>query len=248
MNLFKKKSSSDERRSGESLQGGRRKGESQNPYVSARRTWNDYTGSQIASRRMWQAVAIGALMIVLACVGGLIKVASQSKFIPYIVEVDSIGKTVAAGPANQTSVVDPRIVKAAVSDFISDARLVTPDIALQRKAVFRVYSRLEPTEPATKKMGEYLNGSPDSNPFARASKEMVSTEIKTVLPQTTDTWQIDWVETTRDRQGGVIGQPVFWRALVTVYIAAPAPGTKEEQLILNPLGVYVRDYSWQKLQ
>lgn len=248
MNLFKKTPSGDERRSGDVIEGGRRQGESQNPYVSARRTWNDYTGGQIAARRMWQAVGIASLMIVLACVGGLINVASQSKFIPYVVEVDSIGKTVAGGPANQTTIVDPRITKAAVSDFISDARLVTPDIALQRKAVFRVYSRLEPTEPATKKMGEYLNGSPDSNPFARASKEMVSIEIKTVLPQTADTWQIDWIETTRDRQGGVIGQPAFWRALVTVYIAAPAPGTKEEQLILNPLGVYVRDYSWQKLQ
>ena len=238
----------DQRQTGEFLEGGRRKGENLNPYITARRTWNDYTANQIASRRMWQATALAALMIVLGCVGALINISSQSKFIPYVVEVDSLGKTAAAGPLNETTAIDPRIIKSAVSDFISDARLVTPDIALQRKSVFKVYARLEPTEPATKKMGEHLNGSPDSNPFARAAKEMVNIEIKTVLQQTADTWQIDWIETTRDRQGGLIGQPVAWRGLVTIYIAMPSANTKDEQLLLNPLGVYVRDYSWQKLQ
>jgi type IV secretory pathway TrbF-like protein len=50
-------------------------------------------------------------------------------------------------------------------------------------------------------MNEWLNGTPDSSPFKRAAKEMVSTEIKTVIPQTPDTWQVEWMETTRDRQG-----------------------------------------------
>lgn len=246
MNIFKKKKS-DDRRGNSAMHGGRREGESENPYLSARRTWNDYTGSIIAARRMWQVVAILSLMIVLAAVGGLIAVAKQSKFIPYIIEVDQVGKANAMAPVNPTTLADPRVLKAVVSEFITDSRMVTPDIALQRAAIFRLYARLSPNDPATQKLGEWLNGSQEASPFSRAAKVMVSTQIKSVLPQTADTWQIDWVETTRDRQGTLVGEPMNMRALITIYTAAHAPNVTEEQLLMNPLGVYVRDFSWQKL-
>jgi type IV secretion system protein VirB5 len=103
---------------------------------------------------------------------------------------------------------------------------------------------LSPNDPATQKMNEWLNGTPESSPFKRAVKEMVSTEIKSVLPQSPDTWQVEWVETIRDRQGVLKGQPVNMRALVNVYIATPTSQTTDEQLRNNPLGIYVRDYSW----
>ncbi|MGC8276600.1 VirB8/TrbF family protein, partial [Escherichia coli] len=106
---------------------------------------------------------------------------------------------------------------------------------------------LGPNDPATAKMNEWLNGTADASPFARAAVETVSTEITSVIPQTPDTWQVDWVETTRDRQGVVKGQPVRMRALVTVYVVEPTADTKEEQLRNNPAGIYVRDFSWSRL-
>ena len=56
------------------------------------------------------------------------------------------------------------------------------------------------------------------------------------------------VDTTRDRQGTLKGQPVTWRALVTTYIAEVTPNTTDEQLRNNPLSIYVRDYSWSRIQ
>ena len=49
-----------------------------------------------------------------------------------------------------------------------------------------------------------------------------------------------------DRQGVVKGLPVRMRALVTVYTVATTPNTTEEQVRNNPLGIYVRDFSWSK--
>ena len=91
-----------------------------------------------------------------------------------------------------------------------------------------------------------MNGTEDSSPFRRAEKETVSIEITSVLPQTPDTWQVDWVETVRDRQGIVKGQPYKMRALVTVYTVQTTPQTTEDQIRNNPLGIYVRDFSWSK--
>jgi len=228
------------------MEGGRRKGEVENPYLAARRTWNEHVGAVVSSRQTWQVVGILSLLIVLASVGGLIHIGSQSKFVPYVVEVDKLGQAVAVAPAQRAAVVDQRVVHASVASFISDARLVTPDVALQRKAVFRLYSMLSANDPATAKTNEWLNGSEDSSPFKRAAKETVSTEILSVIPQTPDTWQVDWMETTRDRQGVVKGQPFRMRALVTVYTVATTPNTTEEQVRNNPLGIYVRDFSWSK--
>ncbi len=218
----------------------------ENPYINARRSWNDHVGGVVASRQTWQLLALMSLLIALAAVGGLIHIGSQSKFVPYVVQVDQLGQALAIAPAQRAAAADPRVVHAAVAAFIADIRLVTPDVALQRKAVFRLYSMLSVNDAATVKANEWLNGSADSSPFKRAAKEMVSTEILSVIPQTPDTWQVDWMETARDRQGMVKEPPQRMRALVTVYTVAATPQTTEEQVRNNPLGIYVRDFSWAK--
>lgn len=236
----------DERTSSVMVDGGRRPGETENPYLAARRTWNDQSAANAASRQMFQLLGILSLLVALAGVGGIVYIGSQSKFIPYVVEVDRIGQREAVAPADRASPVDQRVVRAAVSDWLSSIRLVTPDIALQRKAVFKVYSMLAPSDAATAKANEWLNGTADSSPFKRAARETVSVEITSVMPQTPDTWQVDWVEIVRDRQGVKKSEPQRMRALVTVYVVPATPDTTEEDMRNNPLGVHVRDFSWSK--
>ncbi|HYQ92664.1 MAG TPA: conjugal transfer protein TrbF [Candidatus Competibacteraceae bacterium] len=217
-----------------------------NPYLTARRAWNEHVGGVVSSRQTWQVIGILSLLIALAGVGGMIYIGSQSKFVPYVIEVDKLGQAVAVAPADKAAPVDARVVHASVAAFIADARLVTPDTAVQRNAIFRVYAMLAPNDPATAKMTEWLNGTPESSPFKRAAKETVTVEITSVLPQSSETWQVDWVETARDRQGIIKVQPFRMRALVTVYVVPPTSQTTEEQIRRNPIGIYVRDFSWSK--
>ncbi|MBS0156580.1 MAG: conjugal transfer protein TrbF [Nitrospira sp.] len=228
------------------VEGGRRSGESTNPYLSARRTWNHLHEAQIASRRSWEMIAILCLLIALASVGGIAYVGSQSKFVPFLYHVDAHGKAMAMGPVELTTQTDPRVLAAAIGDFIANARVVTVDAALQRKAVYQVYAMLSDSDPATGKMNHWMNGTEDSNPFTRAEKETVTVDISTVLPQTPETWEVTWMESVWDRKGGALGPPVAMRALVTVYRAEPSATTTEDELRRNPLSLYVRDYSWSK--
>jgi type IV secretion system protein VirB5 len=246
--LFKKTTDQDPRTSSEALAGGRRIGESENPYLSARRTWNDHARGVAASRQMWQIFGILSLLIALGGIGGMIHVGSQSRFIPYVVEVDKLGQAALVNRADKAGPVDQRVIKASVAAFIANARTVTPDAALQRKAIFGAYAMLSPTDPATQKMNDWLNATDESSPFVKATKTMVNIDNVTVLQHTPETWQVDWIETTRDRQGVIKDQPVFMRALITVYIVEQTPATTEEQMQNNPLGIYVRDFSWTRLQ
>jgi type IV secretion system protein VirB5 len=216
------------------------------PYLNARRTWNSHVGSLIASRTLWQAVALIALLIVLAAVGGVVYIGSQSKFVPYVIEVNTLGEALAVAPADKAARVDQRVVRAAVAEFIVNARTVTPDIAMQRRAIFKVYALMEAGSAATRKMTAWLNGTPEANPFRRAQKQTVNVEIASAIPQTAHTWQVDWIETQRSRQGEVLGKPYRMRALLNVDTRPPGSDTDEEQLRLNPLGIYISDYSWSK--
>ena len=217
-----------------------------NPYLNARREWNNHVGGVLSASRTWQVIGIVSLMIALVAVAGMIHIASQSKFVPYVVEVDRHGQVRAVQAADVAAPADQRVIHAALASFINDARLVTPDVSVQRDAIFRVYAMLAPDDPATAKMNEWFNGSEDASPFRRAAKETVSIEIASAIPQSEETWQVDWVETVRDRQGVMKGQPYRMRALLTIYLVAPTAATTEEQIRKNPLGIFVRDFSWSK--
>ena len=236
----------DERQAAAAMVEGRRAGEGGNPYLAARRTWNEHVGDQVASRQTWQMLGLLCLLIALAAVGGVVYIGSQSKFIPYVVEVDKLGQIIAVAPVDRAKGVDQRVIHAAMASFIQSARMVTPDVALQRKAIFGVYAMLSPDDAATAKMNEFLNGRPEWNPFKRAEKETVNTEIISVIAQTPETWQVDWTETVRDRQGFVKIPPYRMRALVTMYVTEPAPDVGEEQIRNNPLGIHVSDFAWSK--
>ena len=218
----------------------------ENPFLNSRRTWNTHIGSVVSSRQTWQVIGILSLLIALGSVGGLIYIGSKSKFIPYIVEVDKHGQTIAVGPATETGQADPRIVLAEINSFITNARLVTPDIQLQRKAILKVYSMLSRSDPATQKMNDWLNGTEESSPFVRAQKETVNVEVVDILPQSDRTWQIEWIEHTYDREGNPSKPPFHMKALLTIYIAKPNPSITEEEQRNNPIRLFIEDFNWTK--
>src|SRR5208282_3441429 len=144
----------------------------------------------------------------------------------------------AVGPAQLAAPADPRVVRASLASFIAATRLVTPDLEVQRKAIFCVYGMLKTKDPATAKMNEFLNGTPETSPFTRSAKVTVNTDISTVLPITENTWEVDWQETTRDRDGSLVGQPIIMRATLEIYIVPPSTDAKQTEIQRNPLGIY----------
>jgi type IV secretion system protein VirB5 len=222
-------------------------GRKANPYLDARRSWNSHVDRAFAAQHAWQLFGVACLMIALGSIGGVIYVGSKSKFVPYVIEVNRLGEAVAVGPAQVAAPADPRVVRATLASFIASARLVTPDVSLQRAAIFRVYALLHSKDPAAQQMNEWYNGSKESSPFVRAAKVTVTTDINSVLPISGTSWQVDWQETTRDREGALVGQPVHMRAMVTVYLDPPSISGDEAAIERNPLGIYVSNFTWQEV-
>ncbi len=216
-----------------------------NPYLNARRTLNEANGALIQSRHIWQATALLALMLAIGAVGGVIYIGSQSKFVPYIVEVEKLGQAAAVGRADRASVVDERVVHATLASFVHDLRMVSFDRTVQNDAIWRVFALLQSGDPATNKITEFMKD-PNTSPTQRAAENSVGVEISSVLRQTEETWEINWLERVWNRQG-VRMEQYRMRGLATVYFVPPTTATTEEEIRRNPLGMYVRDFTWSRV-
>ena len=82
-----------------------------------------------------------------------------------------------------------------------------------------------------------------NQPFVRAQKETVSVEVRSVLPTSERTIEIEWVETTRDLYGAVKSTD-HWKGLFTIAINPPSD---ERTARLNPLGIYVVSANWSRV-
>ena len=218
-----------------------------NPYLEARQTWNSQVGKAFNEARTSRIISVACLMLALASVAGWIAVASQTKFIPYVVEVDHLGEAVGVRPADKASQADNRVVRASIASFIASARSVTPDVSMERDAVFRVYAMLENKDPATLKISEWWNHDKKQDPFSRAESETVSVDISSINQISDTAWQVDWVETTRDRDGNLKTTPVRMRAIVRVYVQPLGQGATAADIARNPLGIFIQNFDWSQI-
>src|ERR1700694_2042631 len=105
------------------------------PYINARREWNERYGSYIARARNWRYAAFGSLFVSAILAVGVIWLASQSKLVPFVVQVDKLGEAIAVKRADRASTIDQRIVKAQLAAWIVNVRTVSADPVAQKAAL-----------------------------------------------------------------------------------------------------------------
>lgn len=217
-----------------------------NPYLNARRAWNIHNAGLMKSLQLWQVVGIGSLLIALTAVSGIISIGSQSKYIPLVFQQDASGNMLSITKADTLGSASIGDYRAVAAHFIENIRMVSADVDLQKKAVFQVYSHLHQDDAALAKTQEFYKGTTHSNPLERAATEIVSIDIRSVLQETESSWQVDWIETIRNRDGTLKEKPFAMKAIVTLYQAANLGGISNETLLKNPHFIYVRDFNWSR--
>jgi type IV secretory pathway TrbF-like protein len=214
--------------------------EAENPYLAARREWDERYGNLITRERNWRAIAFCCAFVSMLTVAGLVWLSSRSRIVPFVVAMDSLGRPVAAGPAEQTTTADDRIKRAALYSWLENLRLVTGDGIAQRKAINQVYAYVASGSQAQAFISEFYRNDP---PQKGAQTLTVSIEVQAVLPTSDRTFEMEWAETTRDLYGTVM-QKARWKGAFTIATNLP---TDEGVARVNPLGIYVTNASWGKL-
>lgn len=205
------------------------------PYLNARREWNERYGSYIARARNWRWAAFGSILVsaILAC--GVIWLASQSKLVPFVVEVDKLGQAIAVQRADRAGTIDQRIIKAQLAAWIMDVRSVSSDPIAQKTRLARSYGMVDPV--ATVFLNDYYK---QNSPFDIGQQETVACSIDAVLPISEKSYQVQWTEDARDLQGRLL-KTTHWQASLQIALNPPSD---EAGLLKNPLGIYVTNISW----
>ena len=209
-----------------------------NPYVEARREWNDRYLELVRERRWWQIAAGTELALSLILAGGLISVSVKQKTVPYVVEVDSLGAALAIKPAeNGGRPVDERIVRYQLAAFIRGARQVMTDRIAMKKGLEQVYAYAR--GPARTYLDDYYRA---NNPFEIAKTYVAVPTVTSLLRLSPTSWQIRWTEEQRGLDGVLLGKSQ-WEGVLTTEVIPP---TSEETIHVNPLGLHVTDLRWTK--
>ncbi|MES9936745.1 MAG: conjugal transfer protein TrbF [Sedimenticola sp.] len=213
-----------------------------NPYIDARREWNERYGDYISQAATWRLIAIVTTLVSLIAVGGVLYLASQSKFIPYIVEVDRQGHATAVGPAVKASKADERVIMAMLADFISNWRSVTMDVEIQKRQVFDVYAHVSSSDPAYTTLNEYFKS---ADPFQRARTEVVSIEVTSLLRLSDTAWEVEWTERMRDRNGHMLKKSKHFKGALNTLMTKSSED--RHRLQVNPIGLYITELSWAEM-
>lgn len=210
-----------------------------NPYVEARREWNDRYLDLARSVRNWQLVAGCSIAIVGVLAVGVVWLSERHSVIPYVVEVDKLGWALAAGPATRDSGVlsGDRIVRYHLAAFIRGARSVIADPTAMKRSLDQVYAYTR--GEAVTFLDQYYR---TRNPFERAKDLLVGVDVTSLLPLSESTWHIRWLETERTLEGKITAR-TNWEGVLTLRMIPPSD---EPSIVANPLGLYVTELNWTR--
>lgn len=211
-----------------------------NPYLNGREEWLERYGSYISRVAQWRMAAFLCLLITAVSITGNVIQASQIKTVPYIIEVDKLGKSNVVARADTASRTPQRLTQAEIARCVSDWRTVTADVELQQKMIERLSFFMAGSAKGVLRQWYETN-----NPYEIAkSGKLVHVEIKGLpLPVSADSYRVEWVETVRSHAGVMLDSHTY-EATVTIQINPP---TADAVLLRNPGGVYITALSAGKV-
>ena len=212
------------------------------PYHAAR--WaRDRHVEELENRiRYLRALAFILVAVCAIAVHGAVTLARQSRIVPYIVEVDRLGQPLAYGRVEEMPPPDERLIRGELARFVDAMRTVHTDPVAQNQMIDRGYAF---TRGAARTYVDGYFSAPRNNPhvLAREMIRLVSVRSVRRMAGSASTWEVQWEEHEVPVRGGTaIVRP--WQGTLRTSVIPPEG---EQDLFVNPLGLYVTDLSWAPL-
>jgi type IV secretion system protein VirB5 len=211
--------------------------------MKARQEWDLRMGSALVHARNWRLAAFGELGLLLLCFVGLVYLGAQPKAVPLVVQVDKLGAATYVGPVDEAA----RDFKPGAASlqyhlrrFVDDTRSVSSDAGVLKRNWLDAYKLVTPS--GANQLNAYVH---EANPFKRLEDQIrVSLQVNVTVALSRDTWQVDWTETSWDQNGNPTSLAA-WRGTFRVLVHTPE---SEEELAANPLGLFIDEFHWARLQ
>jgi type IV secretion system protein VirB5 len=208
------------------------------PYHRAKQEWDERIGSARVQAKNWRICALGSLVLCFILTIGLIYQSSKSTVTPYVVQVTKDGVVQAIGPAqNMNYVPQEKEIKYFLSQLVQNTRTLPLDPVVAKRNWLSSYEYLRPS--AALKMNQYME---EDKLSERLGTETTQIEVNVVVPLSKESYQIRWKETVYDSDGN-LKESYNMTGLFTIEFYPPK---SEKELLVNPIGLYIKDFSWSR--
>lgn len=208
------------------------------PYVAAKAEWDDRIGSSRVQAYNWRLFALISISLNIILSFGMIYQSTKSSVIPYVVKVNSEGIAEAIGPAKQSNYIPQQAeIKYFLAQFVQKIRTVPLDPVVSKQNWISAYGFLG--QSAAQKMNDLVK---QDNPVNKLGKITTQIEINVIVPISKDTYQIRWQEKVFDKSGVPL-ESYKMTGIFSIFLSTP---TTEKELLSNPLGIYIKDLSYNK--
>ncbi len=210
--------------------------EPETPYQRAAQAWDERIGSARVQARNWRLMAFGSLALSMGLAGGLVWQSTHGSIVPWVVQVDKLGKAQAIAPATADyRPTDPEIAWY-LAHFIELVRSLPADPIIVRKNWLQAYDFT--TTSGAQALNDYARA---NDPFAKLGKQQIAVDVSSVIRASPSSFRVEWIE--HRYEDGALADTSRWTAILTVAIQPP---TSADVLRKNPLGIYVTAINWSK--
>jgi type IV secretion system protein VirB5 len=206
------------------------------PWLNSKKRYTDIYQSLASSVSQWRIATFIMMLLLVFSVIGNIALALSVRIQPYVIQVDEHGYAIPIKKAD-VSGINQRIIISQVGLFIVDSRIRLLDREAQLMFAEDAYRCVAAGSPAERKLNEYFRASPPTD-----VKLPVMVEVRSIIPISQNTYRAMWVENTAGDTGGIIAKT--YEGILTVAVSPPAG---LENILTNPLGIYVMDFTVQEI-
>ncbi|MBU0682723.1 MAG: hypothetical protein KJ864_00325 [Candidatus Omnitrophica bacterium] len=203
--------------------------------------WNEQFASPHIAKRNWQIFSFILALVVLCLSYGFVYLSNKAQVIPYIVEVDNLGRAVNAGMP-KPDVNKDLIIRAYLFRFIDLSRSVITDGEAMKSNLDEAYKMVDLNVKRNFLDKYYKN----NNPFDFAKERSKQIFPLTFLKQSENTYIVEWSEIVKDSNLNILFEDRL-KAVVTVIQKVPDKKAVVDSNPYNPFGIYITNIDWSKL-
>lgn len=207
-------------------------------YLDGQKAWSQILEQAIKSARLWRLSTVIALVVALVACVGMVIVTSRSSIQPVLVVLSKDFIPIGVGGSSDLPADSDILTKSMLAKVVRYMRTVSVDKTVQQNYLQYLSQFMRRSTRGHNKVMEMLTIS-ETNPFQRALHVSVDVSIQIMLRQSENTWQVEWIETTRDMNGNVTDTARFRGN----FIYAIATDITKESLLVNPIGFSVVDFN-----
>lgn len=215
--------------------------EPESPAARAARKWDEREGEIIVQNYNLRRLLVGLLAVVMVMTVGLVYKSLSANVMPYIVEVDTTtGAVRNVGTVEESAHYQPteEVYKYFLSKFLKNTREMPLDPVVYKENLSTAYGFL--TKNAALKLQTMLKSEKTTEKFGH---QTVQINISTILAmEGGHSYQIRWNEEVFTIGTGE-KKVTPYSGIFTIQIIK---SDDETQLLINPLGMYISDFSWSK--